>query len=78
MTRDERRVRERQRNVDDARDRFIRAASALTQWWNGDNLAFALLESGRAMASLVLADTDRRAYDHVQAVIAAAKAEDQA
>ena len=65
---------ERQRHIDDARDRFTRAAASLTQWWTDDNLAFALMEVGRGMLSLAQADPDRRAYDRVQAALAAVKA----
>lgn len=64
---------ERQRHFDDARDRLIRAAAALTSWWEDDNLAFALLEGGRALYAIAEGDPEERAHDRVQAWLAAVR-----
>jgi hypothetical protein len=46
----------RRRHVEEARRAFTRAAAALTEWPDGNALAFALLESAIGLHELAQAD----------------------
>lgn len=56
---------DRLRLRDQARDAFLRAAAALTEYPTSDVLAFALLEGSFGLKQLAEADEDKRAHDIV-------------
>lgn len=48
---------------------LVRAAAAMSEWWMGDNLALALLETGRALYGIARLDHDERAYRRISALL---------
>jgi hypothetical protein len=66
---------ERHHALDEARDLFLRAAAALTEFRTEETIAFALLEGAIGLVQLAKADPEYKARDRVLEAVRLAQKE---